>query len=50
MRKKDGMSAEEFGRYWVEQHAPLARDGYANLRGYVVNLVKIGRASCRERV
>ena len=39
LRKKDGMSAEEFGRYWIERHAPIARDGYSNLKGYVVTLV-----------
>ena len=39
LRKKDGMSAEEFGTYWIERHAPIARDGYANLKGYVVTLV-----------
>jgi uncharacterized protein (TIGR02118 family) len=39
LRKKEDMSTEEFGRYWVEQHAPIARDGYPKLRGYVVNVV-----------
>ena len=33
------MSAEEFGRYWIENHAPIARDGYQNLTGYTVDLV-----------
>jgi uncharacterized protein (TIGR02118 family) len=39
LRKKDGMPAEEFQRYWMEEHAPIARDGYSGLKGYVVNLV-----------
>ena len=39
VRKKDDMSAEEFARYWVNDHAPIARDGYEHLKGYVVNLV-----------
>lgn len=39
LRKKDEMSAEEFHRYWREEHAPIARDGYAELKGYVVNVV-----------
>jgi uncharacterized protein (TIGR02118 family) len=39
LRKKDGMSAEEFQRYWIEEHAPITRDGYAGLKGYVVNVV-----------
>ncbi len=25
LRRKEGMSAEEFRRYWLEQHGPLAR-------------------------
>ena len=39
LRKKQDMSAEEFGTYWIERHAPIARDGYRHLTGYVVNLV-----------
>ena len=33
------MSTEEFGEYWLNNHAPIARDGYEHLKGYVVNLV-----------
>ena len=39
LRRKDGMSLEDFGRYWVETHAPIARDGYARLQGYRIDLV-----------
>ncbi len=39
LRKKGDMSAEEFQRYWAEEHAPIARDGYPALKGYVVNVV-----------
>lgn len=39
LRKKEGMSVEEFRDHWVNTHAPIARDGYENLRGYLVNLV-----------
>ena len=39
LKKKDGMSSEEFTSYWLEKHAPIARDGYEHLRGYVVNAV-----------
>src|SRR5262245_33704017 len=39
MRKKADVSDEEFRNRWVSRHAPLVRDGYANLAGYVVNVV-----------
>jgi uncharacterized protein (TIGR02118 family) len=39
IRKKEGMTTEEFGKRWLDEHAPIARDGYANLKSYVVNLV-----------
>ena len=39
LRKKAGMSDEEFRDYWLTTHAPIARDGYEHLRGYVVHLV-----------
>jgi len=39
IRKKEGSSSEEFGRYWLENHAPIARDGYEHLKGYTVALV-----------
>jgi uncharacterized protein (TIGR02118 family) len=39
LRKKEGMSTEEFRSHWLETHAPIARDGYEHLRGYTVDLV-----------
>jgi uncharacterized protein (TIGR02118 family) len=39
LRKKEGMSPEEFRSHWLETHAPIARDGYKHLRGYTVDLV-----------
>jgi uncharacterized protein (TIGR02118 family) len=39
LKKKDGMSADEFRDHWLERHAPIARDGYGHLRGYRVHLV-----------
>ena len=39
LRRKDGMSNEEFRDYWLSTHAPIARDGYSNLRGYLVHEV-----------
>jgi uncharacterized protein (TIGR02118 family) len=39
LRKKAGMSADEFREYWLEHHAPIAGDGYEHLKGYVVDLV-----------
>jgi uncharacterized protein (TIGR02118 family) len=39
LRKKAGMSDEEFRDYWLNSHAPIARDGYEHLTGYVAHLV-----------
>jgi uncharacterized protein (TIGR02118 family) len=39
LRRKDGMSVEEFRDYWLTTHAPIVRDGYVNLRGYEVHTV-----------
>lgn len=39
VRKKDGMSDEEFRDHWLNIHAPIARDGYEHLKGYTVSLV-----------
>jgi uncharacterized protein (TIGR02118 family) len=39
LRRKEGMSPEEFRDYWLTTHAPIARDGYASLTGYEVNVV-----------
>jgi uncharacterized protein (TIGR02118 family) len=39
LRKKAGMSDEDFREYWLTTHAPIAGDGYQNLRGYTVHLV-----------
>ena len=39
LRKKSGMSDEEFRDYWLEKHAPIAGDGYERLRSYRVSLV-----------
>ena len=39
MRKKEGMSDEEFLDYWLNTHGPITRDGYTGLKGYVVSQV-----------
>ena len=39
LKRKDGMTTEDFTDYWLNRHAPISRDGYANLKGYVVNVV-----------
>jgi len=39
VRKREGLSAEDFGTYWLEQHAPIAGQEYEHLRGYTVALV-----------
>jgi uncharacterized protein (TIGR02118 family) len=38
LKKKAGMSDEEFRDYWLQKHAPIAREGYEHLGGYVVNV------------
>jgi uncharacterized protein (TIGR02118 family) len=39
LKKKGGMSEEEFRDHWLNVHAPIARDGYERLRSYTVNIV-----------
>ncbi|MDQ3991631.1 MAG: EthD family reductase [Actinomycetota bacterium] len=39
VRKKDGMTDDEFRDHWLNEHAPIARDGYEHLKGYTVRLV-----------
>ena len=39
LRRKEGQTPEEFRDHWLERHAPIARDGYEHLKGYVVYLV-----------
>jgi uncharacterized protein (TIGR02118 family) len=39
LRKKQGMSTEEFRDYLLSKHAPIARDGYEHLQGYLVSMV-----------
>lgn len=39
LRRKDGATLEDFRDYWMDTHAPIARDGYKHLRSYVVDLV-----------
>jgi uncharacterized protein (TIGR02118 family) len=39
LKKKDGLMDAEFAKYWLEKHAPLAKQ-MPGLRKYVVNVVK----------
>ena len=39
LRKKPTLTDEEFAKYWLEMHAPLAKT-IPDLRRYVVNVVK----------
>lgn len=43
-RRKDGQSSDEFRRYWLEVHAPLARQKLSGLRRYEINIVEGGPA------
>ena len=39
LKKKEETTTDEFRDHWLERHAPIARDAYQHLRGYVVNVV-----------
>jgi uncharacterized protein (TIGR02118 family) len=39
MRRRDGMSDQEFREYWLNTHAPIAGEGYEHLKGYTIHLV-----------
>jgi uncharacterized protein (TIGR02118 family) len=39
LKKKDGLSEDAFRDYWLNTHAPIARDHYENLRSYTVHIV-----------
>lgn len=39
MKKRETLSEQEFAKYWLEKHAPLARK-MPGLRRYVVNVVR----------
>lgn len=40
--KKEGQAPEEFRRYWLDLHAPLAREKLQGLRRYEISLVEGG--------
>lgn len=39
VRRRSGMSADDFRRYWLTTHAPLARASFPGLKEYRINLV-----------
>lgn len=39
LRRKEGMTAEEFRDHWVNVHAPIARDGFPGLVSYRIHVV-----------
>jgi uncharacterized protein (TIGR02118 family) len=39
LRRKEGLSDEEFKDYWLSTHGPIAGEGYEHLKGYTVALV-----------
>ncbi|HEU5303299.1 MAG TPA: EthD family reductase, partial [Gemmatimonadales bacterium] len=39
VRRRSGMSADDFRRYWLTMHAPLARASLPGLKEYRINLV-----------
>ena len=43
LRRKPGVTLEEFADYWKHTHAPLVRTTLPGLRKYVLNFVEAGR-------
>jgi uncharacterized protein (TIGR02118 family) len=39
VKRKEGMSFEEFKKYYLEHHAPLVMKTFPEMRKYVVNMV-----------
>jgi uncharacterized protein (TIGR02118 family) len=39
LRKKEDMGEEEFARYWLDSHAPIAKR-MPGLRRYVINVIQ----------
>ena len=37
LKRKDGVSAEEFSRYWHDEHGPLIASSFPKIRRYVQN-------------
>ena len=37
LKRKDGLTLEEFSRYWLEKHAPLALKTLPGIKKYVQN-------------
>lgn len=42
LRRKPGVTPEEFADYWKHVHAPLVRSTLPGLRKYVLNFVQLG--------
>jgi len=38
VKRKEGMSFEDFKKYYLEKHAPLVTKSFAEIRKYVVNM------------
>ena len=43
LRRKPGVTQEEFADYWKHVHAPLVRTTLPGLRKYVLNVAEPGR-------
>lgn len=43
VRRRSGITPEQFADYWKNVHAPLVRTTLPGLRKYVLNIVEIGR-------
>ena len=43
IKRKEGLSHDEFRKYYVERHAPLVKEAFPQIVKYVINFVHQGK-------
>lgn len=43
VKRKEGISHEEFKKYYTEHHAPIVKEAFPQLMKYVINFVHQGK-------
>lgn len=43
IKRKEGMSLEDFRKYYVERHAPMVKEAFPQISKYVINFVNQGK-------